>query len=84
MYTIPEAERRSAAEHLPPVVYLPVAREDGPDGPLVELRCLDDGRTGLLVYTALDRLYRACGDYQSLDPHLNGGPGPVVPQRTGR
>lgn len=62
--TIPEAERRCAAAHLPPVVYLPVARMDGPDGPQVELRILDDDRTALLVYTALDRLHRGCGDHQ--------------------
>ncbi|MFV0446844.1 MAG: SAV_915 family protein [Planctomycetaceae bacterium] len=49
---------------IPPVVYLPCAKEPDGLGALVELRPMSDGRTALLVYTALDRLADCCGPHQ--------------------
>lgn len=57
-------ERRVASMFVPPVVYMPVAKVSGNRGPEVEFRVLADGSTGLLVYTALDRLARCCGRFQ--------------------
>lgn len=50
---------------LPPVLYLPCAeqvRDPAAARPL--LRRTRDGRLALIVYTALDRLHRCCGDAQ--------------------
>jgi hypothetical protein len=48
---------------VPPMLYLPVA--DHPDGgQYAIIRALTDGRTGLLAYTALDRLAEKCGTAQ--------------------
>jgi hypothetical protein len=48
---------------IPPMLYLPVS--DHPDGGHTAIvRELSDGRSGLLAYTALDRLVRRCGPNQ--------------------
>lgn len=49
----------------PPVVYVPCAQPSEEGGELtVDLRRTRDGRTALLVYSALDRLVRCCGNLQ--------------------
>lgn len=47
---------------VPPVLYLPIVRRG--DSQEFVVRSLTDGRYGLLVYTALDRLASSCGDEQ--------------------
>jgi hypothetical protein len=48
---------------VPPMLYLPVSEH--PDGGRHAIvRPLSDGRSGLLAYTALDRLARRCGANQ--------------------
>ena len=64
MTGITDAERDIAAQHIPPVVYIPAHRVSGPDGPTLELRELEGGGVALLVYTALDRLARGLGPHQ--------------------
>lgn len=49
---------------IPPVVYLPCAREPNGLGAEVELRTTTDGQLALLAYTALDRLANCCGPHQ--------------------
>lgn len=50
---------------LPPVVYVPsVEPVHDPASARVEMRRTRDGRTALLVYSALDRLRRCCGPSQ--------------------
>lgn len=50
---------------VPPVVYVPAQRtKPGQQGATLELRSLQDGRVALLVYSALDRLIDACGEFQ--------------------
>lgn len=50
---------------LPPVLYLPCAEQVAdPAAARPLLRRTRDGRLALLVYTALDRLHRCCGDEQ--------------------
>ncbi|KQT94120.1 hypothetical protein ASG49_04205 [Marmoricola sp. Leaf446] len=49
---------------IPPVVYLPCRAPIPGADPTVEMRRLEDGRVALLLYTALDRLARCCGDDQ--------------------
>ncbi len=49
----------------PPVVYVPCDQPSAEDGELtVDLRRTADGRTAILVYSALDRLVRCCGNQQ--------------------
>ena len=50
---------------VPPVLYLPVRPGSPAGAPEIEMRVLEDGRTALLAYTALDRLGRCCGPHQS-------------------
>lgn len=64
MLGISDEERDVAAQHIPPVVYVPAHRVSGPQGPTLELRQLDDGGVALLAYTALDRLARGLGPHQ--------------------
>ena len=48
---------------VPPMLYLPMV--DHPEGgQYAVVRALEDGRTGLLAYTALDRLADKCGTQQ--------------------
>ncbi|MCV7112699.1 hypothetical protein H7I55_17220 [Mycolicibacterium setense] len=50
----------------PPVVYLPCAEAvDDPNDARIDMRETRDGRTALLAYSALDRLYECCGDDQA-------------------
>ncbi|MGH3927809.1 MAG: SAV_915 family protein [Pseudonocardiaceae bacterium] len=50
---------------LPPVVYVPCERPAGDsDHLMVDVRGTADGRTALLVYSALDRLVACCGAQQ--------------------
>lgn len=49
---------------IPPVLYLPAEPGASESGARVEMRQLQDGRTALLAYTALDRLARCCGPHQ--------------------
>jgi hypothetical protein len=50
---------------VPPVLYVPCASEEvDEDGPSLDMRRTRDGRTALLVYTALDRLVDCCGELQ--------------------
>lgn len=49
----------------PPVLYVPAAEDHPHDGNLtIQLRNTRDGRIALLVYSALDRLVRCCGEGQ--------------------
>jgi hypothetical protein len=49
----------------PPVVYVPCSSVGtGDDSLSVDLRPTRDGRSALLVYSALDRLVNCCGDQQ--------------------
>ncbi|GAA5117926.1 SAV_915 family protein [Haloechinothrix salitolerans] len=49
----------------PPFVYLPCSEHvSNPEDAVLELRQTRDGRTALLVYSALDRLKTCCGDQQ--------------------
>jgi len=57
---------------LPPVLYVPAGQHSttkSADGTeiysTIELRRTDDGRTALMVYSALDRLISCCGEHQS-------------------
>ena len=46
----------------PPILYVPcVQHVKDPDDLEVEYRATRDGRTALLVYSALDRLHKCCG-----------------------
>jgi hypothetical protein len=54
------------------MVYVPTGQRsttESPDGTeissTIELRRTGDGRTALLVYSALDRLIACCGEHQS-------------------
>lgn len=49
----------------PPVVYVPCEQSGGGEEDLrIDLRRTGDGRSALLVYSALDRLVNSCGEYQ--------------------
>jgi hypothetical protein len=49
----------------PPVVYVPCEQSGNGDEDLrIDLRRTGDGRSALLVYSALDRLVSCCGEYQ--------------------
>lgn len=49
----------------PPILYIPcVAEVEDPAALEVRYRRTKDGRTAILVYSALDRLMRCCGDRQ--------------------
>lgn len=48
---------------VPPMPYLPV-QADAELEKVVTLRRLGDGRTGLIAFTALDRLVDSCGNNQ--------------------
>ncbi|MGH4020365.1 MAG: SAV_915 family protein [Pseudonocardiaceae bacterium] len=49
----------------PPVVYVPCEQSGSSDEDLrIDLRRTGDGRSALLVYSALDRLVNCCGEYQ--------------------
>jgi hypothetical protein len=49
----------------PPIVYVPCTEHVAdPDDVVAEYQTTRDGRTALLVYSALDRLYRCRGDDQ--------------------
>ncbi len=55
----------TAVRELPPFVYLPCSEHvANPEDAVLELRQTRDGRTALLVYSALDRLKTCCGDQQ--------------------
>ena len=57
---------------VPPMLYLPV-QNDSEFEKAVALRRLGDGRTGLIAFSALDRLVTACGDNQEwVLVHLSG------------
>lgn len=60
----PEGTRLSENTIVPPVLYFPVVEAADRSGPQFVVRRLSDGRNGLLVYTALDRLANCCGDEQ--------------------
>lgn len=54
------------ATSFPPVVYVPCEHPPGDGGELsVDLRRTREGRTALLVYSALDRLVTCCGEEQA-------------------
>lgn len=56
---------RSLPKGYPPILYIPSVREvEDPADLEVQYRRTKDGRTALLVYSALDRLMRCCGDEQ--------------------
>lgn len=42
---------------LPPVVYVPTSAADDPSLREVQMHTLEDGRTALFVYSAIDRLH---------------------------
>lgn len=49
----------------PPILYIPCVRAVTDPADLeVQYRTTRDGRTAVLVYSALDRLLRCCGDDQ--------------------
>ncbi|MBF0965736.1 SAV_915 family protein [Actinomyces bouchesdurhonensis] len=50
---------------IPPYVYLPIQTRDTSAGTMIQFYHLSDGRTALLVYTALDRLYDRLGEEQA-------------------
>ena len=53
---------RAQLEHYPPILYVPCAEHVAdPDDLRVSYQTTKDGRTALLVYSALDRLIRCCG-----------------------
>ncbi len=54
----------SGSTIVPPALYLPVIDLPDDQGRGFAVRPLTDGRTGLLAYTALDRLASCCGDEQ--------------------
>jgi hypothetical protein len=49
---------------VPPALYLPIVDNPESEGQMAVIKRLADGRTGLLAYTALDRLADKCGDHQ--------------------
>jgi hypothetical protein len=49
---------------VPPALYLPLIDNPTGEGQMAVIRPLVDGRMGLLVYTALDRLAAKCGPNQ--------------------
>jgi len=52
----------------PPVGYVPCEQSGSGDEDLrIDLRRTGDGRSALLVYSALDRLVSCCGEYQPWD-----------------
>lgn len=55
-------ERTSLPPDYPPILYVPCVKHvTDPDDLEVEYRSTRDGRTALLVYSALDRLHKCCG-----------------------
>jgi hypothetical protein len=46
---------------VPPALYLPIVDNPDSEGQMAVVKPLADGRTGLLAYTALDRLAEKCG-----------------------
>ncbi|GLY32508.1 SAV_915 family protein [Kineosporia sp. NBRC 101731] len=61
---IADADDSFALEGLPPVLYVPRAPGPIDDEFVVDLRVMPDGRLGLPVYSALDRLVKHCGPDQ--------------------
>jgi hypothetical protein len=56
---------RSIPKDYPPILYIPAARHVSDPADLEVLyRQTKDGRMALLVYSALDRLMRCCGEEQ--------------------
>ena len=49
---------------VPPALYLPIIDNPDSEGQMAVVRALEDGRMGLLAYTALDRLADKCGANQ--------------------
>jgi len=55
----------TTAVDFPPVVYVPCTRHTAvPEELEVRYQTTKDGRRAVLVYSALDRLHRCCGDDQ--------------------
>ncbi|UTT52700.1 SAV_915 family protein [Microbacterium maritypicum] len=54
----------AAGTIVPPVLYLPVSENLEGQGQRFTVHPLTDGRSGLLAYTALDRLAACCGEQQ--------------------
>ncbi len=59
-----EPSQPSGGTIVPPVLYLPVIDMPDDQGRMFAVRPLTNGRTGLLAYTALDRLAACCGEQQ--------------------
>lgn len=60
-----DSEAGAATQEFPPFVYLPCSENvSKPENAVLELRRTRDGRTALLVYSALDRLKYCCGAEQ--------------------
>lgn len=58
-------EVSATAPEFPPFVYLPCSGHvSKPEDAVLELRRTKDGRTALMVYSALDRLKYCCGTEQ--------------------
>ncbi len=70
----------TTAVDFPPVVYVPCTRHTAvPEELEVRYQTTKDGRRAVLVYSALDRLHRCCGDdyadqVAGLVAKLAGGP----------
>ena len=60
-----DSEAGAATQEFPPFVYLPCSEHvSKPEDAVLELRRSKDGRTALMVYSALDRLKYCCGTEQ--------------------
>ncbi|MHA6801981.1 SAV_915 family protein [Salinifilum ghardaiensis] len=61
----PAASAAADGVQFPPVVYVPCNVSSPDEGELsLDMRTMRDGRTALLVYSALDRLVHCCGRQQ--------------------
>lgn len=62
--TFEEFQARYRAS-IPPVLYVPLAKAADDGGDLqVQLRTTNEGKTALLLYSALDRMLDCCGPHQ--------------------
>lgn len=62
---VAQQDIESAVREFPPFVYIPCSEHiTRPEDAVLELRRTRDGRTALLVYSALDRLKYCCGEQQ--------------------
>ncbi|MCX6405979.1 MULTISPECIES: SAV_915 family protein [unclassified Aeromicrobium] len=55
--TQPFVQAGTGRPALPPVVYVPTSAADDPSLREVQMHTLEDGRTALFVYSAIDRLH---------------------------